>query len=183
MHKLYAVRYRRRHVCIRSFLLYSVVERSRFRKRRVFRGINPNLDAGCSMHSECSSQSGLLSAIGVHRGTWLPGESTSTFAAFCVHVCTSLRVQELRAHVHPVSYIRVQAWGEILPDRVARSVNVLHCVICHVVWDNVVPQRWLWPDLSFHRKKGHYRRYEARKKRWSNVSLLDVHSWNRVYSS
>lgn len=71
----------------------SVVKFAGSRKRRVFRGINPNLDTGCSMHSECSSQSGLLLAIGVHRGTWLPGESTSTFAALCVHVhCTSMRV-------------------------------------------------------------------------------------------
>lgn len=94
------------------------------RKRRVFDGVNPSLTTGCSMHAECSSQSGLLLAIGVHRGTWLPGESTSTFAACC------MRVRESRVHtLIPGLYARPRC--EILSDSVARSVNVLHCVIRH----------------------------------------------------
>lgn len=90
------------------------------------------------MHSECSSQSGLLLAIGVHRGTWLPGESTSTFAAFCmrVHRCTykncSHTFNPTRTYTcvygHEVRYCQI-AWHVVSMYSIVSSVTA-----CEITW-------------------------------------------------
>lgn len=108
-------------------------------KRRVFRCINPNLGAGCSMHSECSSQSGLLLAIGVHRGTWLPGESTSTFAASaCMYIDARTRIARTHwtrlvrilacVYEHEVRYCQI-AWHVVSMYSIVSSVTA-----CEITW-------------------------------------------------
>ena len=90
---------------------------------------NAALKVGCSWLSACIVKLGYLVKV--------PPPSQRSV---CMYIDARTRIARTHStRLVRILGLRVRARGEILPDSVARSVNVLHCVIRHGLWDNVVP--------------------------------------------
>ena len=134
-------------------------------------------------------------ALGYRRASW----NLATWWKYLhlrsgLRACTSNACTRIaRTRSFWLAYVRARAWGEILPDSVARSVNVLHCVIRHGLWDNVVSVAMATTRPIVSRKRNNRCTNRRKKKRKEKQSFNDrialwyshLDSWTpyRVYSS